>query len=161
MHCSTIAWSVVSAGRAGSRSRTKDVKSSRSLEGDGLVATRPIVSRRWASHCERDRRAARAAGEDLMHGVGQLDQHFVLTGRQSDHGDRIDVTRVRPMPGQVVDGYVQMPEPWRYVECTRAEHRYDMQVLQPLLDLDYTPGQLIGKRRVHDQLGRGLVLDGV
>src|SRR5215472_13848790 len=100
MHCSTIAWSVVSAGRAGSRSRTKDVKSSRSLEGDGLVATRPIVSRRWASHCERDRRAARAAGEDLMHGVGQLDQHFVLTGRQSDHGDRIDVTRVRPMPGQ-------------------------------------------------------------
>jgi hypothetical protein len=65
------------------------------------------------------------------------------------------------MPRQVVDGYVQMPNPWRYVEGTRAEHRYDMEVLHPILDLDYTPGQLFGKRRVRDQLGHGLVLDGV
>ena len=65
------------------------------------------------------------------------------------------------MPRQVVDGYVQMPDPRRYVEGTRAEHRHDMKVLHPILDLDYAPGQLFGKRRVRDQPGRGLVLDGV
>jgi hypothetical protein len=48
--------------------------------------------------------------------VDQLDQHLVLAGRQPDHIDCIVVTRVRPMPRQVVDGYVQMPDPWRYVE---------------------------------------------
>jgi len=91
----------------------KDAKSSRSLKEDGLVATRPIVSRRCARHCERDRRAARAAGEDLMHGVGQLDQHFVLTGRQSDHGDRIDVTRVRPQA---------IPPGWRSTSAACSEY---------------------------------------
>jgi hypothetical protein len=28
-----------------------------------------------------------------------------------------------PQPGQVVDGYVQMPETWRCVEGARPEHR--------------------------------------
>jgi hypothetical protein len=53
-----------------------------------------------------------------------------------------------------------LPDPWRYVESARAEHRYDVHVLHPVLDLDDAMSQLIGKRGVHDQLGCGLVLDG-
>ena len=87
-------------------------------------------------------------------------KHLVLTGRQPDDVDCIVVTRVRPMPRQVVDGYVQMPDPWRYVEGARPEYRYDMHVLHPVLYLDDAMGQPIGKRGVHDQLGCGLVLDG-
>ena len=64
------------------------------------------------------------------------------------------------MPRQVVNSYMQMPDPWGYVESARPEHRYDVHILHSVLDLDDAPGQLIGKRRVHDQLGCGLVLDG-
>jgi hypothetical protein len=39
------------------------------------------------------------------------------------------------MPRKVVDGYMQMPDPWRHVKGSRSEHRYDMQVLHPVLDL--------------------------
>ena len=40
--------------------------------------------------------------------VDQLDLHLVLAGRQPGDVDRV-VTRIRPPPGQVVDGDVQMP----------------------------------------------------
>jgi hypothetical protein len=50
-----------------------------------------------------------------------------------------------------------MPDPWRYVEGALPEYRCDAYVLHPVLDLDDALGQLIGKRVVHDQLGRGLV----
>jgi hypothetical protein len=63
------------------------------------------------------------------------------------------------MPRKVVDGYMQMPDPWRHVEGSRSEHRYDMQVLHPVLDLDYAPSQLIGNRWVHSQVRRGFALD--
>lgn len=36
--------------------------------------------------------------------VGQFDQHLVRTRRQAGHDHRVVVARVRPMPGQVVDG---------------------------------------------------------
>ena len=139
----------------------KDAKSSRSLEEDGLVATRPFVSRCWARHCERDRRAARAAGEDLMHGVGQLDQHFVLTGRQSDHaivlmslasvqcqGRSSTVTCRCPTLGDTL----RAAAPNTGTIC-RFSTQYWISTI--------ASGQLVGKRRVHDQLGRRLVLDGV
>jgi tripartite-type tricarboxylate transporter receptor subunit TctC len=49
--------------------------------------------------------------------VDQLYKHLVLTGRQTSHADCIVVTRrFHPTPRQVVDVYVQMPDPWRYVE---------------------------------------------
>jgi hypothetical protein len=61
--------------------------------------------------------------------VDQLDKHLVLTGRQTRHADRIVVTRFHPTPRQVVEMYVQMPDPWRYVERACPEHRYDMHIL--------------------------------
>ena len=44
-----------------------------------------------------------------MVGVDQLDQHLVLAGRQPGYVDGVVVTRIRPQPGQVVDGYLQCP----------------------------------------------------
>jgi hypothetical protein len=32
--------------------------------------------------------------------------------------------------------YVQMPHPWRYVEGACSEHRHDVHVLNPVLNLD-------------------------
>ena len=49
--------------------------------------------------------------------------------------DCIVVTRIRPQPGQVVDGYVQ------------------------ILGLEDALGQRTGKRWIHNQFGCGLVLD--
>jgi hypothetical protein len=44
--------------------------------------------------------------------VNQFDKHLVLTGRQTRHADCIVVTRrFHPTPRQVVDVYVQMPDP--------------------------------------------------
>ena len=47
--------------------------------------------------------------------VDQVDPHLVRAGRYSGQVDCIDTTRVRPQPRQVVEVYVQMPDPWRYV----------------------------------------------
>jgi hypothetical protein len=51
-------------------------------------------------------------GEDLIVGVDQLDQHLVLTGRHPSQVDRIVIARVSPPPRQVVNVYMQMPDPW-------------------------------------------------
>ena len=80
-------------------------------------------------------------------------------GRHPGQVDRIDVTRVRPPPRQVVHMYVQMPDPWRCVERALPEHRDDVHVLRPPLDPDDALIQQVGKRGVHDQLGCRLVLD--
>jgi hypothetical protein len=91
----------------------------------------------------------------MVRGVYQLDQHLVLPGRQPHQVNRIAVTRIRPMPRQVIDGYVQMPDPWRYTERARSEHRDDVYVLHPVLDLDEAAGELIGKRGSTISLGEG------
>jgi hypothetical protein len=66
--------------------------------------------------------------------VDQLDLHLVLAGGHSGYVNCIVVTRIRPQPGQVVDGYVQMPDTWRYLEGARPpEHGYDAHVLPPVL----------------------------
>ena len=95
-----------------------------------------------------------------MVGVDQLDLHLVLAGRQPGDVDGVVVTRIRPPPGQVVDDDVQMPDTWRCLEGARPEHGYDAQVLHPVLGPEDALGQAFGKRGIHDQLGRGLVLDG-
>ena len=50
------------------------------------------------------------------------------------------------MPGQVIDGYVQISDSWRYVESAGPEHRYDVHVLHPVLYLDDTEGKQFGDR---------------
>jgi hypothetical protein len=59
------------------------------------------------------------------------------------------------MPRQVVDGDVQMPDPWRDVAGARPEHRYDAEVLRPVWDQDGAPGQRVGKRGATISLGAG------
>src|SRR6516164_2383692 len=67
---------------------------------------------------------------------------------------------IHPTPRQVVDVYVQMPDPWRYVERACPEHWYDTHVLRMILNPDDVVGQSCGKGRgVHNQ-GWRLVLDG-
>ncbi len=57
-----------------------------------------------ARHGERQRH--HLSGEDVVVRVNQLDFHLVLAGRESGYVDCVAVTRIRPPPGQVVDGYV-------------------------------------------------------
>jgi hypothetical protein len=119
----------------------------------------------WARRGLRDRERHRlpalgAPIEYVVFSVDQLDKHLVLTGRQTRHADCIVVTRFHPTPRQVVDVYVQMPDPWRYAERACPEHWYDMHVLRTILDPDDAMGQSCGKRRgVDTQLGWGLVLE--
>ena len=51
-----------------------------------------------------------------MISVDQHNLHFVLAGRETGYVDCVVVTRIGPPPRQIVDGYVQMPDTWRYVE---------------------------------------------
>ena len=62
-------------------------------------------------HGERQRH--HLSGEDVVVRVNQLDLHLVLAGRQPGYVYSVVVTCIRPPPGQVVDGYVQMPDTWR------------------------------------------------
>src|SRR6185295_14929069 len=80
-------------------------------------------------------------------------------GRESGYVDRVVVTRIGPPPGQVVDGYVQMPDTRRYADCARPEHLYDAQVLHPVLGPEDAERQSLGKWGIHDQSGCELVLD--
>ena len=63
----------------------------------------------------------------------------------------------------IVQGYVDMPDPWRYAGRGKAEHRYDSQILDPVLDRDAPFRQFIRQWRIDDDLRRRLVrncLDG-
>jgi putative ABC transport system permease protein len=53
-------------------------------------------------------------------GVHQVDLDLVRAGRHAGQVDCIDVTRVRPQPGQVVDLYVQMPDARRRELAVRS-----------------------------------------
>ena len=46
--------------------------------------------------------------------VSQLDLHLVLTGRRIGDVERVVVTRIHPLPRQVVDDNVQMPDTGRW-----------------------------------------------
>ena len=74
-----------------------------------------------ASHRERYRLGL--SRKDLMVCIDQVDLNLVRTRRHPGQVDRIEIARVRPQPGQVVHLYVQMPNPWRYVEGGLPEYR--------------------------------------
>src|SRR5215467_7380210 len=84
----------------------------------GSLSSPSVWVRRGLRASERHRLPAlRAPSEYVVVSVDQLDKHLVLTGQQTSHADCIVVTRrFHPTPRQVVDVYVQMPDPWRYVE---------------------------------------------
>src|SRR5262245_57872214 len=98
-----------------------------------IAATTLVTHFRRVRHCERHRLPARrASGEDLMVGIDQVDPNLVRAGWHPGDVDCIGVARVPP-PGHIVDVYVQMPHPWRYVEGACPEHRHDVHVLDPVL----------------------------
>ena len=128
-----------------------------------LLSSPSVWARRGLWDRERHRLPAlRAPSEYVVVSVDQLDKHLVLTGRQTRHADCIVVTRrFHPTPRQVVDVYVQMPDPWRYVERACPERWYNTHVLRMILDPDDAAGQSCGKRRgVNNQFGWRFVLDG-
>src|SRR4051794_21364940 len=92
--------------------------------GPLLVVSMPLVSDP-VTRRDGERHSHRLSGELVVIGVDELDLHLVVAWRQPGHVDCIIIACIRPPPGQVVDGYVQMPETWRYLEGTRPEHRYD------------------------------------
>ena len=73
--------------------------------------------------------------------------------------ENLEASEVRPMPRQVVEGHVQMPDPRRHLQRVRPDHRQDAEVLHPVRDDGDAPGQLVGQRGFHEHLGGGLVLD--
>ena len=82
--------------------------------------------------------------------------------RQPDDGDCVVfVAGDHPVPRQAVNRDMQMTDPRRYAESGRPEHRYQMHVHDPVLDLDEAASQGFRKRRVDDHPRRGLALDGV
>ena len=83
-----------------------------------LLSSPSVWARRGLWDRERHRLPAlHATSKYVVVSVDQLYKHLVLTGRQTSHADCIVVTRrFHPTPRQVVDVYVQMPDPWRYVE---------------------------------------------
>ena len=94
-----------------------------------------------------------------MVGIHQFDQYLVRAGRHPGQVDRIEITRGRLQPRQIVHMYVEMSDPWRYVEGALSEHRYDAHVLHPPLDPDDALIRHVGKRGLHNQLTWRLVLD--
>src|SRR5262245_63047386 len=98
---------------------------SRPKQHAALIAATTLVTHfRRVRHCERHRLPARrASGKDRMVGIDQVDQNLVLAGWHPGDVDCIGVARVRPPPGHIVDVYVQMPHPWRYVEGDRKSTR--------------------------------------
>lgn len=84
---------------------------------------------------------------DLQYDQGQCEQ---VSGRCQRRGTSpvSVVAGVCPMPRQVVDGYVQMPEPERLGNGAGAEHRYDVLPASGL-DLRDASRQLIRPDKPH------------
>src|SRR5215204_5617448 len=125
----------------------------------------PIVWYRWAvqvsltrtlGHGERHRLAL--TREDLVVGIDQLDLDLVLTRLESGDVDRVEATRVRPPPPDIIDVYVQMPNAWRNVNRALVEDRDNAQVLHSVLDPENALAQCLRVRGVHEQFRQRLVL---
>src|SRR5687767_8356539 len=100
------------------------VKSSVNVGSLGPLSTAPRPSVRVRRSLLRygERHCLGLPGEDVVVSINQLDLHLVLAGRDPGYVDYVVVTRIRPQPGQVVDGYVQVPDTWRCLEGTLPEH---------------------------------------
>jgi hypothetical protein len=77
-----------------------------------------------------------------------------------DQDDGVALAEIRPQPRQVVDRDVQMADARRDVPRGRTCHGKNAYVLDPIRDERDALGQRTGKRRLHDQPGWGLVIDG-
>ena len=82
-----------------------------------------------------------------MHWIGELDQHFVRSGREALNDQRL-AARVGPAPGRVVDGHVDVADARRHIESARPENLRDPKVLGAALNCDQPAGERIRQRRI-------------
>jgi hypothetical protein len=62
----------------------------------------------------------------------------------------------RPSWG-VIDDPMDVSDPRRHRQCSRSEHRHDVQIFGAILDYCPAKRERLGKRRIDDDLGRGFV----
>lgn len=99
----------------------------------------------------------RLTGKELVVVVDKVDLTLVRARRQTTDVNRAGIARISPTPGCVVDGNVQVPNPWKNVQSGRTEDRYDVYVLRPVLDQSRTMRQRQWNRSIDDQFGGRLL----
>jgi hypothetical protein len=62
----------------------------------------------WPTRFARRVERHRFPREDVAFSIDHLDQHFVLATRHARQNNGVALAEIRPQPGQVVDGDVQM-----------------------------------------------------
>ena len=90
-----------------------------------------------------------------MIGIGELDEHTMRTGRQilNDHGN---TARGCPVPRQIVQRDMKMADTRRHPKRRLPKHRYNPNVLSPVLENDHAARQWCRQRRVDEDPGRWL-----
>ena len=83
--------------------------------------------------------------ERLVVRVDELDQDLVRPRRETVDDERL-AARVRPAPGRVIHGHVDVSDARRHIEGVRAEHGHDSQVLRAVLDDDASLRKPLRKR---------------
>jgi len=96
--------------------------------------------------------------ERLAVGIHQLDQDLVRPRRQVADVHRLPA-RVHPVPGGIVHGHAEMPDPWRHGERGGAEHRHNLQVLGAVPNKSDPFRQQVRLRGLEDDLRRTLFRD--
>jgi pimeloyl-ACP methyl ester carboxylesterase len=111
--------------------------------GATLGGGRPVSPGHRERHC--------LAGDDLVYGVGELEQHAVRPGEQADQDHGL-AAGVDEMPGSIVDGDMDVADTRRHVKGALAEHRHDTEVLRSILNKDLAGGQWPRQWRIDNQL---------
>src|SRR5262249_43806144 len=62
---------------------------------------------------------------------------------------------VRPVPGGVIDGDVDMANPWRYSGSGRSRHRQHLDILGPIMEKHEPSRQLVWKWCIDNELRGG------
>ena len=88
----------------------------------------------------------------------ELDQDLVRPWREAVYGDGL-AAGIQPAPGCIVDEDMDVADARRHIDGIRTEHRYDPQVLGPILDDDPAVRQGLSQGRIDDDFRRGLVCD--
>ena len=111
-------------------------------------------------HGIRNREGYRLLGEHVMVRRGsQADRQFVLPRGKSDHNDGLSVlAEVGPVPGQVINTYMQMPHSGRDISSARSQNREDADVFDLVRDHKSAARQRFSNRLFKRQFWSRLVL---
>ena len=88
--------------------------------------------------------------------VRQLQQYFVRARRKTLDDDRVSAC-IHPDPRGIVKAQMKVPDTRRGGRSAGAEHRFEMNVLDAILNDDHsTGGKRIGQGRIGDNFRSGL-----